>query len=183
MSNEITIQCGSSAHLIRFTSRDWKLLHGPFVKSGTTLSTLLSFSSVEPISVQRSRLLNAAEEVLESISASSELLEYDYTYDFSGHGINPPHGGSGTFCGFKIDGRDKCIVSEPGHCHICEFVGGGRSNYHDLRNRVPVETDDWGTITVRRRRKGLSWLSELPALVDFLTQVPDEAVSVCNSHR
>lgn len=188
MPNEAIIQAEAAAHTIKFTSRDWKLLHGPFVEHGNALLRLLGFSGSQSITVHRAELLQVSEEVMSVLARDFELLQYDYTYHFSGTDKNRKTGGSGGFCGFKIKGEYWCIFAEPGHCYLCQTVrsadGQARGgNFVDLRNCQPVQTDDWGVITIRRRKKGVSWISELPGLIEFLRQIPDLQVEVQNQHR
>lgn len=188
MPNETIIQAKDASHRIQFTPRDWKVLFGPSFKGGVKLLASLGFNSFQPVHVKRDVLLRDSQYVLNVVLRDLELLRYDYTYHFSGNEINPAWGGSGGFCGFKIDGKDKCIFAEPGHCYICQTAPQQEEqtkwgDYLDLRNRVPVRTDNWGVVTVRRRNKGLCWLSELPSLIQFLERISDETLVVSNQHK
>jgi hypothetical protein len=53
----------------------------------------------------------------------------------------------------------------------------------DLRTARSLETDNLGTITIHRRRKGLTWIEELPRLIEFLEEAEDLDVRVRNRHR
>lgn len=37
-----------------------------------------------------------------------------------------------------------------------------------MRVRKSVETDDWGTLSIRRRAAPVSWFDELPRLLEWL---------------
>jgi hypothetical protein len=173
---------------VKFTSRDWKLLFGPHVPCGLGLLELLGFFSEEDISVGRLSLLEAASDVLETLKGDRDLLQYDYQYNIERYAASPRQRDSGPHSGFAIGGRQKHIVTEPGHCYVCELGERpdgrvGWVNIADVRAQQCIETDDAGAIKIYRRKRGLTWLEELPALIEFLAESTEAEVTVHNEHR
>ena len=187
--NTAVVIAESGSCALCFTSRDWKVLCAhPVQPNGIRLLDLLGFGSEEEIMVSRIELLLVARDMLELLRRDFDLLQYDYEFHIPARATHPRQRHTGPVTNIKIGGSGHILEGPPGHCYLFErpnYPDGRptRRTVQDLRTARSLETDNCGTITIHRRRKGLTWTEELPRLIEFLEGVDDRKVRVQNRHR
>ena len=98
-------------------------------------------------------------------------MSYSYEFRFSG---NRERSGGGGLSGFRVRGLFGSIDTRPaGYCTVklsdTAPTGRGRLvEVIDMRVRKSMETDDWGTLSIRRRAAPVGWFDQLPRLLDWL---------------
>ena len=187
--NTVVVIAQSGSCALRYTSRDWKVLCAPPVQPrGNRLLDLLGFMSEDEITVSRTELLLVGRCMLELLRRDFDLLQYDYEFHIPARATHPRQRHTGPVTNVKIGGSGHILEAPPGHCYLSElpqYPDGSptRRTVQDLRTARSLETDNCGTITIHRRRKGLTWTEELPRLIEFLEGVDDRKLRVQNRHR
>jgi hypothetical protein len=129
----------------------------------------------------RLTLLHAAREWQNAIEGDRQLLPYHYSFEI---GIGELKSrGSGGAGGFHIKGKIHSVRAGPGRCYLNEMGirpdGRGEVlNRIDIRNEKKIETDDYGTLRVFRRKLKLTLFETVPQLVSFLSRCDDEVIRV-----
>lgn len=179
---QILFQGKSDKYIMRITNTDWEIAERLTV-SGLKFFPMFSLPSGEVAAHQREELLISAKAFLEAFKRNQKLLQYYYTFEITPPGIGRRPPSSGSVSGFKINGKYCCIYSGMGECYISEFEvqpdGTAKVVKNiDVRDQKHIETDDWGTIKIFRRKKKLTWSEVLPPFIDFLEQLPDNDVQI-----
>jgi hypothetical protein len=126
-------------------------------------------------------VLDVARSSLEEIRRQWGVLPYRYGFESRiGGREDLRSGGSGGASGFRIEGRIHSIKAGLGLCYLeeMEWSPGERGRVVrriDVRDRTRVETDDWGSIKITRRKLQLTLPEQLAGLIAFLIGIPDAA--------
>jgi len=170
--------------------RDWRLLNGPFFSDGPlfldTLGVYKNFTVEKGIpkgskaEVNRFVLYKVAEQLLIAIQRDMDLLQYDYSFRFTGYSRK----GSGSISGFRVNGYYACVDTRPRRFCLLELreaLPDARSRLVgqiDIRNKSEIETDDWGILKVKKRKARVTWQDVLPQMIEFLKQRKSKTVVI-----
>jgi hypothetical protein len=161
--------------------RDVRLLDGEYFQQKGSFRALFGLNFVKGLGApptgqvlvthQREVLEQQLESLLHALNEQRDLIGYSYVYRFDG---KPERSGGGAVAGFKVQGRLGSVSVRPsGYCYVrlSELTPAGRSRVVetiDLRVTRRLQTDDWGLLTVARRRADIGWFDELPPLIEWL---------------
>jgi hypothetical protein len=168
----------SEKHVVVFTSLDQSVFQAFSPKApGSPNSRLLAMigdSYQNEQAYTRATLLEAATEFRDALERDRPLLPFRYSFEFVGSEIFGGSGGSGGAGGFHIGGKIHSIRGGNGVCYLNEMgIGPDGWGYDastiDVRDKKCVETDDHGSIRIKRRKLKLSLFETIPLLISFLT--------------
>ncbi len=192
MPGTAVFRCGSLEHQMTLSSRDVHLLDGKyFFEDGWTYRQLLGLDFIRGLSMPpkgvtlaahgRIHLKLAFESLLVKLETQRDLITHSYSYVLSSQ-KKVTHGGATS--GIRIRGLSACIDTRPaGYCDLTlmEVGPNGRGRVVeiiDMRVRQEIETDNQGTLKIRRRKAEVGWFTELPKLLQFLNSATDRQVEV-----
>lgn len=181
-AGSIILRCGRNEERLFLSHRDIRLLDGEyFLKRSVNYRAELGLAflkgspappeGVVLLTHRRfifSGVLKALHQALED---QRDLLAYSYQFKFSGH---PEANGGGGLSGFLVRGLTGSISVRPaGYCTVVLMevapTGRGRiAEIIDMRIRKSLETDNWGTLTLKRRAEPVGWFDDLPRVRAWL---------------
>jgi hypothetical protein len=190
----VLFRCGGQQRRLALSARDVHLLDGEyFLRGGGTARALLGLDFVAGLGPpptgqvlcthQRIALAGHLQSLLEALRDQADLLCYSYSYRFASGPAAGRSGGGGT-SGFAVDGFSGHIDVRPsGYCYVTllEVAPTGRARVVqviDLRGRRELQTDDWGKVTVSRRKAEVGWFDALPPVIAWLKQQRAPSVDV-----
>ena len=181
-AGSVIFRCGGSEERLLLSHRDIHLLDGEyFLKRPVDYRAYLALDFVKglgappegPVLATHKRFLLTG--VLKGLSNALEdqrdLIAYSYQFEFSRH---PEADGGGDLSGFRVRGLIGSISVRPaGYCTVVlsEVAPTGRGRIAeiiDMRVREKLETDEWGTLTLKRRTAEVGWFDELPRVLAWL---------------
>jgi hypothetical protein len=182
---KVTFRGASSCHVLIFSGSD-NIVWQVFSPSETGLPhyrflELLGYCYEREQIYSREELLQAAREFEAVLERERVRFPYHYSYEM---GIGELHSkGSGGVGGFHIDGKTHSIWGGAGVCYLKEMgIGPDGRGYDvkkiDIREKKRIETDDFGTIKVFRRKLKLSIFESIQALISFLSICEDKLLRV-----
>lgn len=183
---------GRETFSISFATRDWKVLvplgdpvadawlnYFGFYSGGTVAAGLQKEHRVKG---NRVKMLEATELLLSCLQRQNELLTNDYAVK-----LNPGLSGEperdvtgGRLAGFKLKGKYFSLSLAPGQCRLEESVLE-QPEIIDLRTHTTFQVDEI-LLTIRRRKRDLSWLQVFPNLIAFLRAESSPEMGVVNQH-
>ena len=186
-----TIDCDSQTIAVTWVTREFKYLVGKQCPEGSEFIQALgmwdNFSVAQGQDTEawttksRTRLLNAAERLLERVIKDRDYINYDYQCGFSVEG-RTRHSGRGF--GVMLPATVGATVwLHPGQIMMDIQGQGEDGKYHvvesiDLRRSGPIQTADKGLLKVYKRYNPINWEQKLPALIGFLAKCSCENVQV-----
>ncbi len=198
-TNWLRISVASRSHLVNFTSRDWKVLSHPDCPPGREWLNVFGFSGPPGTSVakglevgyavagDRLAMIATSERLLSHLRGEEELLRYDYVVTVRPGLMGKPEsrfGGGGVGGIATVSGQRYGLMLSPGRCYLESVpTPSGRQSVIDLRRERRFVADGGKTFAVGRRTQGLAWPTELPALLEFLSGLPEPTVAIYNHHR
>jgi hypothetical protein len=187
----IIAKAGNASHRLDITNRDWEMLSGLYFREGKQFSDALGvyehFTVARGIPKgshvvrQRRQLLEAAELLRRGIERDEELLRFDYTFSFTVPGHSTGGGGE---TGFRIRGLVGHIDTRPkGFCwlQLSQLVGSHWPRvveWTDMRVKGSIDTDERGTLQVRRKRAEIKWPKRLPPFIEFLGSRSEKQITI-----
>ena len=181
MKGRVLFRCDGFEHTMALSARDVHLLDGEYFQQKGSFRALFGLDFVKGLGApptgevlvthEREVLEQQLQDLLRALNDQRDLIGYSYVYRFGG---NPERSGGGAVAGFKVQGRLGFVSVRPsGYCYVrlSELTPDGRSRVVetiDLRVMRKLQTDDWGLLTVARRRADVGWFDELPPLLDWL---------------
>jgi hypothetical protein len=139
---------------------------------------LFSAEPGEQKQVRREVLLQAAKDLLARVEADFDRLQYTYSRRDERFGSS----GSGMIGGIRIGGKLYSLEGGPGTC-LLEEIGIDASGQGqvvkaiDVRSEKVIETENFGRITITKRKKRLTIHHQLKGLIAFLQQQEDEYIT------
>src|SRR5262245_22538932 len=171
--------------------RDVHMLDGEYFQQKGSFRVLFGLSFVKGLGApptgqvlvthQREVLEQQLESLLRALNEQKDLIGYSYVYKFGG---KPERSGGGAVAGFKVQGRFGFVSVRPSGCcyvRLSELTPAGQTRVVetiDMRVVRKLQTDDWGLLTVGRRRADVGWFDELPALLEWLRRQRGRDVEV-----
>lgn len=137
-----------------------------------------------PLRVARGPWLDSARSFRELIARQWTLLPYRYSFDARIPGLDmPPVRSSSSISGFRIDGAHCWLAAGVGQCVLkkMDVVANGQGSVADaidVRGSKQIQTDDWGTIRIYRRRLKSHLPEQLRNLIRFLEGISGVEVTV-----
>jgi hypothetical protein len=168
---------------LTLTVRDVRLLDGDYflTHSGHHYRSYLGLDFISGLGApplgqvlktyKRPLLIAVLAGLLQDLEDRRDLIAFSYEYRFSG---NRERSGGGAVYGFRVRGLFGSIDATPsGYCTLTlsDSAPSGRGRLvevTDMRVRQSIETDDWGTLSIRRRAAHVGWFDQLPGLLDWL---------------
>ncbi|MCA9099672.1 MAG: hypothetical protein KDA63_00890 [Planctomycetales bacterium] len=132
----------------------------------------------------RDELLAQARQLHAYLSENREVLSYRYSLSVRVMGRDDMlTEGSGTVSGFTMDGCHCSISGGNGECYVnrYELNEDGTSRIVeriDVRQQKRISTDNWGDISISRRRIDFSFPDQLAECIEFLDSVSDVKVTL-----
>ena len=192
----LVLRCSGAEHAMQLSTRDVRLLDADYLfPEGWSYRHLLAVDFIQglgtppPLGVvlrqhKRTVVLAQLEMLLAHFEDFKDVISHSYQYSFSG-GPEAGRKGGGSISGFRVDGLFGSISVRPGgYCFVTlsELAPTGRGRVVqviDMRNRGPLETDDWGCLRVSRAKSHeVRWFVELPAAITWLQSVEGPVVEV-----
>jgi len=178
----VVFRCGDQECSLPLSVRDVHLLDGEyfFVRS-TSYRALLGLAFVAGlgappvgqvlVSHRRFVLASQLEGLAQALEDQRDLISWSYSYKFS---EKPDRSGGGSVSGFQVHGLHGSITVQPsGYCHatLSEIAPTGRGRLVeiiDMRVRKELVTDNWGRLSIARRKADVGWFDELPRVIAWL---------------
>lgn len=195
----MTVDTPAGRVVLRYSSRDLKMLGGPFLPEGSDLVraagiydnfTVAKGQNTAAVTTRSAApLLAASHQLLRRLERDRSLLERDYMYVLPSVS---PNAQGGAVSGLRLTEQWPPFEGEvtigvdagrPGQIHMTLSVRGEGDAWHDvgaidLRHARPIATDR-GTMRIRRRGKHrIAWLEELPRLVAALPRGLNDQVTI-----
>jgi len=181
-AGSVIFRCGGSEERLLLSHRDIHLLDGDyFLQRPVNYRAYLALDFVRglrtplegPLLATHKRVLltSVLKGLRNALEDQRDLIGYSYQFKFSRH---PEADGSGALSGFRVRGLIGSISVRPaGYCTVvlseAAPTGRGRiAEIIDMRVRQKLETDDWGTLTLKRRTAEVGWFNELPRVLTWL---------------
>ena len=191
-AGSIILRCGGSEERLVLSHRDICLLDGDyFLKRPVNYRAELGLAFVKGLSAppegvvllthRRFILSGVLKALHQALEDQRELLAYSYQFKFSGQ---PEANGGGALAGFLVRGLVGSISVRPaGYCTLVLMevapTGRGRiAEIIDMRVRKSLETDNWGTLTLKRRSEPVGWFDELPRVRAWLDSQETDVVEL-----
>lgn len=189
--DSVVFRGGGDERRIVLSARDVRLLDGPrFVAEHGHFRDVFALDFVRGLRVPpegqvlvthaREALVARLSQLLEALERQRELVSYSYGFRFS---EKPAFSGGGRVSGFKVRGLHGSVSVRPaGYCDV-ELRDGGFDIVEliDLRIVRCLQTDDWGALTVTRRKADVGWFAQLPAVIDWLRVEPGPDIQVLHA--
>lgn len=186
--DSVVFQAGDDERRIVLSIRDVRLLDGAsFVARHGRFRDLLALDFVRGLGVPpegqvlathpREVLLTRLTQLLAALEQQRELISFSYGFRFS---EKPAFSGGGAVAGFTVRGLHGSVSVRPaGYCDVkLRGSGPGIVELIDLRATGGLQTDDWGVLTVTRRKAEVGWFTQLPAVIDWLSGISAAAIQV-----
>jgi hypothetical protein len=182
-TGSVVFRCGSAETRLTLTVRDVRLLDGDYflTHSGYHYRAYFGLDFISGLGAppvgqvlkkyKRPSFIAVLTSLLQDLEDHRDLISFSYEYRFSG---NRERSGGGGASGFRVRGLFGSIDATPsGYCTLVlsDSAPSGRGRLVeviDMRVRKSIETDDWGTLSIRRRAAPVSWFDELPRLLEWL---------------
>jgi hypothetical protein len=129
-------------------------------------------------------LASQLENLAQALEDQRDLISWSYSFRFS---EKPDSGGGGSVSGFQVHGLHGFITVQPsGYCHVTlsEVAPTGRGRLVeiiDMRVRKELATDNWGLLTIARRKADVGWFQELPRVIAWLKAQQAKDVEVLHA--
>lgn len=185
--NAVIIEADGIQHKLIASGRDWHLLHCKLFSEGMlfleALGVYKNFTVAKGIpedskvEVDRLTFCQVTEKFLGAIQRDIELLQYDYSFSFTGS----PHKGSAAVSGFMVDGHYAFLSAKPNGFCILKLMDSSPNSVVkelDIRNKNEIETDNWGILKIKKKKSKVTWQDILPPLIEFLKRCKSTTVII-----
>lgn len=188
--NAVIIESEGIQHELLASERDWNLLNGLFFNEGqvflNTLGVYENFTVAKGIpkgskaEINRFVLCQVSEELLAAVERDLDLLQYNYSFNFTGY----PKSGQGAISGFMIDGYYGFLSTRPnGFCVIKLMESSSNSQSRivgqlDIRNKSEIKTDNWGILKIKKKKDKVTWQNVIPPMIEFLKNSESKTVII-----
>jgi hypothetical protein len=186
--DSVVFRAGDDERRMVLSIRDVHLLDGAsFVARHGQFRDLLALDFVRGLRVPpegqvlathpREVLVARLTQLLGALEQQRGLISFSYGFRFS---EKPAFSGGGAVSGFMVRGLHGSVSARPaGYCDVkLRGSGPGIVELIDLRAAGRLQTDDWGVLTVTRRKSEVGWFTQLPAVIDWLSGVSPAAIQV-----
>ena len=186
--DSVAFRTGDDERRIALSIRDVRLLDGAtFVARHGQFRDLFALNFVRGLRVPpegqvlamhpREVLVTRLAQLLGALEQQRELISFSYGFRFS---EKPAFSGGGAVSGFMVRGLHGYVSARPaGYCDV-KLRGRGPEILEliDLRVVGRLQTDNWGVLTVPRRRAKVGWFAQLPVVIDWLSGLSVATVQV-----
>ena len=185
MASRVIFSAKSGKHILDVSNNDRAIAGSENFGNNLEFIWILNQDPDEVERHARNSVLTAAETFYSLILNDLELLEYGYKTKFIMPGCERfgPATGGGGIGGIRIAEQLYGLSSGAGYCYLelMEIQPNGIKKCVkkiDCRNRKIIETNNFGNITILRKKKNLTWPQILPPLISFLKQLKDDQIEI-----
>jgi hypothetical protein len=190
--DSVLFRCGEQECALPLSLRDVHLLDSEyFFARSASHRELLGLAFVAGLGApplgrvlvthRRSVLTSQLEGLAQALEDQRDLISWSYSFRFS---EKPEASGGGSVAGFHVRGLHGFVTVQPsGYCHVTlsEVAPTGRGRLVeiiDMRVRKELPTDDWGVLSIGRRKADVGWFQELPRVIAWLKAQQGKDVQV-----
>ena len=193
--NAVVFRCGNHECALPLSTRDTRLLDGEYffprsnsyrARFGLGFVAGLGAPPLGKVLATHRRfvLTSHIESLARALEDQRDLISWSYSFRFS---EKADRSGGGSVSGFQVHGLNGFITVEPsGYCNVTlsEVAPTGRGRVVeiiDMRVRKELPTDNWGLLTIARRKAKAGWFQELPRVIGWLKAQETKDVEVLHA--